>query len=275
MTFLSTTQLVSLAAYLVAAGLLWQRLIAIQHGSSKPGLRSRAGLVALAGLLFHLASLVPGMISSDRLQLGLGSASSTVAAVVISIYLLVYLRKPVENLGLMLLPIAALSVFSHWVSPGSGVSISTTPLATMHIAISMLAYGLLAIAAAQSLLLLFQERQLKGHHPGGVLQALPPMQSVEILMFQLIGIGFTLLTLTLVSGVFFSDEVFGKPFRFNHHVVLSIGGWAVFGILLLARKMLGWRGRVASSWTLTGFGLLLLAYFGTKFVAEVILQRSV
>lgn len=274
MTLPAITQLVSILAYVVAAGLLWRRLDAIQQGNGRTGLRTRAGLVALLGLVFHLASLAPGLFVDEHLQLGLGSASSTVAAVIIALYLLAYVRKPVESLGLMLLPIAALSVFSHWVSPSSGVSVNTTPLAALHIAISMLAYGLLAIAAAQSLLLLFQERQLKGHHPGGMLQALPPMQSVETLMFQLIGIGFTLLTLTLVSGVFFSEEVFGKPFQFNHHIVLSIGGWAVFGILLLARKIQGWRGRVAASWTLTGFGLLLLAYFGTKFVTEVILQRT-
>ena len=111
---------------------------------------------------------------------------------------------------------------------------------------------------------------MRQHQPGGYVRALPPMETMESLMFLMIFSGFSLLTLTLVSGVLFSEAVFGKPLQFTHHTVLSIAAWFVFGILLLGHWKLGWRGRTAIPWTLLGFVLLVLAYFGSKFVFEVL-----
>lgn len=92
-------------------------------------------------------------------------------------------------------------------------------------------------------------------------------------MFQLIVAGFLLLTGTVVSGLFFSEQVFGRPLRLNHHTVLAIVAWLVYGVLLVGRWRLGWRGRTAVRWTVTGFVLLVLGYFGSKFVLEVVLGR--
>lgn len=275
MTVTSTGQALSILLYVIATIMLWRRLQLLQLENNIPGLRAPAGLVIFAGVIAHFIALYIDVFSPDKLQVGITAASSLVAAIIITLFLVAYTRKPIENLGLILLPVAALAVLLHWIWPGAQISVNATPLATLHIAVSLLAYGLLAIAAAQGILLLLQERLLRQHQPGGILRALPPLQSVESLMFQLITIGFVLLSLTLISGIFFSEEVFGKGFRFNHHIVLSISGWAVFGALLIGRWRSGWRGTVAAAWTLTGFGLVLLAYFGTKLVAEVILQKSV
>jgi len=253
--------------------MLWRRLRVLQQDESNPGLRKPTALVALLGLISHVMTVYPGLTASGSLQLGLTAAGSVVAATVIALYLIAYLIKPIENLGLLLLPISALAVAAHWGWPGVNVSVLTTPLSTLHIAVSLLAYGLLAIAASQSILLLVQERLLRQHQPGGMMRALPPLLTVEQLMFQLITIGFVLLTLTLISGIFFSEEVFGEAFKLSHHIVLSIAGWAVFAVLLVGRWRLGWRGKIASSWTLIGFSLLLLAYFGSKFVSEILLKR--
>jgi ABC-type uncharacterized transport system permease subunit len=73
--------------------------------------------------------------------------------------------------------------------------------------------------------------------------------------------------------VFFSEQFFGKPFSFTHHIVLAVSAWIVFAVLLYGRWRLGWRGRTAIRWTLGGFLLLVLAYFGSKFVLEVLLGR--
>jgi ABC-type uncharacterized transport system permease subunit len=122
-------------------------------------------------------------------------------------------------------------------------------------------------------MLSIQERQLRHKQPGGFMRTLPPMQTMEQLMFQLITLGFALLTLTVISGIFFSEAVFGKPLMFTHHIVLSIFAWLAFAILLVGRWRFGWRGRNAIRWTVSGFTLLALAYFGSKFVLEILLGR--
>ncbi len=105
------------------------------------------------------------------------------------------------------------------------------------------------------------------------LNRLPPLLAMETVLFRLITAGFVLLTATLVSGVFFSEQLFGRPLRFDHKTVFTIASWAVFGGLLMGRMFFGWRGRTALRWTLIGFAMLMLAYVGSRFVLEVLLGR--
>jgi ABC-type uncharacterized transport system permease subunit len=97
---------------------------------------------------------------------------------------------------------------------------------------------------------------------------------MESLLFRIIWAGFILLTLTLASGVVFSEELFGKAATFNHKTVFGVVSWLIFAALLCGRHIYGWRGRVAVRWTLAGFLSLVLAYIGSKFVVEVILGRG-
>ena len=136
---------------------------------------------------------------------------------------------------------------------------------------SLVAYAFLSLAVVQALLLNVQEKRLHERHPDRLLKTLPPIQTMEGLLFAFTGIGFTLLTLTLVSGVFYTRELFGVPLSFNHHTVLSIIAWFIFGTLLVGHFRFGWRGRHAAHWTIVGFAVLVLAYFGTKYVVEVLL----
>ena len=109
----------------------------------------------------------------------------------------------------------------------------------------------------------------------GPLANLPPLLTLEALLFRIIGLGFMLLTLTLLTGAVFSETLFGQVMRFNHKTVFAITSWLIFAFLLAGRHLYGWRGRVALRWTLAGFISLLLAYIGSRFVLEVILQRQV
>ncbi len=97
---------------------------------------------------------------------------------------------------------------------------------------------------------------------------------LERILFRFIAVGFALLTLTAISGILFSEEVFGRPLRLDHKTVFTLISWALFGVLLIGRRLRGWRGRTALRLTLAGFAVLLLAYVGTRFVLEVILQRG-
>jgi ABC-type uncharacterized transport system permease subunit len=141
----------------------------------------------------------------------------------------------------------------------------------LHVLLSMLAYSLLTLASVQAVLLWVQDSYLRGRKPGGFVRALPPLMTMESLMFEMIGIGFVLLTLALLSGFAFLDDMFAQ--HLVHKTVLSVVAWLVFGGLLLGRRLWGWRGRKAISWTLTGFVILILAYFGSKLVLELILQQ--
>lgn len=258
--------------YLTVGGLLLQKLMrgGVFTGSAKIAVFA----LGLSAVLLHAATVYTSLRVDGGVNLALTSAASLVAWAVAVLFLVTTLYKPVDNLGIIIMPLAGLATLFAWAWPGKHVVLPAgTALQSIHIIISVLAYGLLSLAAVQSLLLLAQERQLRLKQPGGFMHALPPLQTMEQLLFQLIGVGFLLLTLTLISGAFFSERIFGQPLRLTHHMLLSTFAWSVFGMLLLGHWRFGWRGRPAVHWTLGGFTLLVLAYFGSKFVLEIILGR--
>jgi len=258
--------------YVCAAVLLWRGLSA-----GKPlrgGVRTGVFVLAAGALALHAALLYVDLFLGG-LNLGLTSAASLVAWAVTLLFLAAVLFQPIESLGTLILPVAAATLLFEWLWPTRHLTLpGASAVQAAHIVISLLAYSLLSIAVVQSLVLSLQERALHQRHAGGFLRNLPPLETMEHLLFRMIAVGFALLTLTLVSGVFFSEELFGKPLRFTHHIVLSIIAWAVFGMLLVGRRLYGWRGRTAVRWTLAGFTLLVLGYFGSKFVLEVLLGRA-
>ncbi|WP_258870904.1 MULTISPECIES: inner membrane protein YpjD [unclassified Wenzhouxiangella] len=171
------------------------------------------------------------------------------------------------------LPGAALCVALQWLVPIEPLilgQLSTT--ARLHIISSLMAYSLLSIAAINALMLAAQDYALR--HPRLVhrLEFLPPLAVIETIMFRLILGGWLLLTLSLASGMLFIDNLFAQ--HLVHKSALSILSWLLFGLLLLGRWRLGWRGRRAVRWTLIAMAVLVLAYFGSKLVLEVFLDRS-
>ncbi len=182
------------------------------------------------------------------------------------------LRKPVENLAMLFLPFAALFLLLARFTPAGPVGRTGFDLAlALHILLSISAYSLLSIAALQAVLLAVQEHQLRHHGGVRILNILPPLKVMEDVLFGLIGTGFFCLSLSLVSGLMFVHDLFAQ--HLVHKTVLSLLAWVIFAILLWGRWSRGWRGRKAIRWTLGGFVTLMLAYYGTKLVLELILQR--
>ncbi|RMG32852.1 MAG: cytochrome C biogenesis protein, partial [Gammaproteobacteria bacterium] len=180
--------------------------------------------------------------------------------------------KPVEVLGLAIFPLTAVAMALDLHNPGHhllGNEVSWS--LRVHVTVSILAYAMLTLATVQALLLALQDNHLRSHHPGGFIRALPPLQTMESLLFEMIGLGFVLLTLSLLSGFLYLEDMFAQ--HVVHKTLLSIIAWVVFGALLWGRWRFGWRGTTAIRWTLTGFVVLMLAYFGSKAVLELILQR--
>ena len=190
-------------------------------------------------------------------------------------------RAPLQSLRLLLLPLATVAMLLPLAFPGADFGeLSHRPLFVPHLLAGTLAYGVLLLGSLNAILMLWAQRDL--HHPNRpgqsawlarIMGGLPPLLVLERVMFQFIWVGFGLLLLTTLSGMLFSEEVFGRPFRLEHKTVFSLLSLAFFGVLLAGRVVRGWRGRIAMRFTLWGFLILLLAYVGTRFVLEVVLDR--
>ncbi|WP_341676341.1 cytochrome c biogenesis protein CcsA [Niveibacterium sp. SC-1] len=180
----------------------------------------------------------------------------------------------IENLQAVAMPVAAAAALLPLFFPGQHMLPNAGTLAfRLHFVVAMLAYSLLTLAAFHAFMMAVAERQLHSGHISRVISSLPPLLTLENLLFRLLGVGFALLTATVFSGVFFSEELFGKPVTFSHKIVFALASWLVFGTLLFGRAVWGWRGRRALRLTLAGLLLLFLAYIGTRFVLEIILHR--
>jgi ABC-type uncharacterized transport system permease subunit len=226
------------------------------------------GFVASA-LHFYLLTQI--MNTPFGIDISIFSILSLTSWLILILLLLATLKYPVENLAIIIMPLAAFFIILRFLSPHHFYLNSTLPLGLLtHILLSILSYSLLSIAAVQATLLYIQERHIRNRHPGGFVRALPPLETMETLLFHMITVGFVLLSFSLVTGVFYLDDIFEQ--HLVHKTLLSILGWITFAILLWGRHQFGWRGRTAIKWTISGFVLLMLAYFGSKFVIQLILQ---
>jgi len=265
--------LITSLAYVALAVFLWKGL---QQGSDtlvKQSTRVAHALVVVP-LLMHAALLSETMFRSDGLYLGVGNAVSLIIALAVLIYWIASFFHRLEALNAMVLPAAAVLSWLPLLFAATRPLENTELLVfKAHLLIAMLAYSLFTIASLHVLLMALLERHLHSHNVPSFVQALPPLLTMESVLFKIIGSGFVFLTLTLATGVLFSEELFGKPLTFTHKTVFGFMSWFIFGALLLGRTFYGWRGRVAVRWTLAGFMALVLAYIGSRFVVEIVLQR--
>ncbi|MDP2185457.1 MAG: cytochrome c biogenesis protein CcsA [Xanthomonadales bacterium] len=182
-------------------------------------------------------------------------------------------RQRLDTLGVVVFPLAALAALAL---ASIGDRSASTDLLDwrigLHAWLALLAYATLALAALLAIMLWLQERALRARQFTRLLRALPPLTQLETLLFRTISVGFVLLTLTLITGAVFVENLFAQ--HLVHKTVLSILSWALFGILLLGRHLRGWRGRRAVRFTLSAMLLLLLAFFGSKLVLEMVLMRG-
>jgi len=229
-----------------------------------------ATTLAVCALLAHLTASWSQLVTSRGIDFSLIPISVAILFVVNVIVIVGSLRQPLHNLFLLLFPatVVLLSIsllFEGHTSPAK----SFTPGLGVHVLLSIVAYSLMTIAALEALFLAYQNRQLHQHHTSGLLRILPPMQIMETLLFNLVAAGFVLLTLALTTGLVFIDDFFAQ--HLAHKTVFSILAWLIYAILLWGRFKLGWRGKIATLWTLLGFFALMLAFWGSKFVLEVLL----
>jgi ABC-type uncharacterized transport system permease subunit len=251
----------------IAAG-TWQGMTLLRRVPSRQGM---VRVLAALGLLLHIPLVIQLLGQSPGLLPGLTTSATLFMAVAVNVVLVASLFKPVLNAGVALFPLAGIVLITATSLPSQGSETGLTPGILLHAISSALAFALLAIAAVQAVLVGLQNQALRHHHIRGIVQSLPPLTTMERVLFELVWAGVLLLTLSIASGFLFLDNLFAQ--HLVHKTLLSLIAWLVFTTLLVGRYRFGWRGMRAVKWTLAGCGFLLLAYFGSKFVLEIMLNR--
>ena len=258
---------IATSLFLLYAAGAWVMLRSV----GKPALEPVAWILSLAAIVAHSDALVYSMRIHGPFSIGLPEAISLLAWTLAVLACFISIERQNRVLGAILLASAALGA----AATGTGRTYAETTAAgwqlTAHILLSMGAAALLFAAAVTALLLVFLDRRLRTRRIAHLPSVLPPLDALEKVMFRLIGTGFVLLTLSLFTGFVFVTNLFAQ--HLFQKTVLSLLAWIIFGVLLIGRIRFGWRGRSAVGWTLSGFGMLALAYFGAKFVLEDVLGR--
>ncbi len=253
---------------------------------SPAGLAGWERAALLVPLALHAWLLQLDLVAPDQPRFGFGQALSVMLWLAVVIYWVESLFYNLDGMQPLVLPLAALAVPLPAFFPGMAITHAASMQFKLHMILGMAAYSVFTIAMLHALLMALAERSLHkvrtlpaaaSSSAGpltGPLAGLPPLLTLERLLFRLIGLAFGLLTLTLVTGFVFSESLFGRALRFDHKTLFALLSWLTFAILLIGRYACGWRGRTALRFTLTGFVMLLLAYVGSRFVLEVILGRA-
>ena len=266
---ISVATLAGLAAallYLVASTLLGRQLA--QRSAPDSRLILGLGIIALP---LHLICLHAAIYQPEGLNLGLFHVISLVGWLIATLAIGMSLYQPVVSLTLGAFPLAALGILLSLFLSAPYVPLNALSRgAESHILLSILAYSVLTIAAAQAVLLAVQDHQLR-QHKAGILKTLPPLVTMERILFDLIAVGFALLTLAIITGFLTLQNFFAQ--HVAHKTAFTLGAWIVFAVLLGGRHWGGWRGATAIRFTLWGFALLLLGFYGSKVVLELILHK--
>jgi ABC-type uncharacterized transport system permease subunit len=223
----------------------------------------------LAAWVVHLGAIAAGL--SGHPQFGFGPALSMTAWLVLTVYAVERQLFPQLQARWALAGLGALAVLLGWIFPGTPLHDVASPWLPLHLALGVGSYGLFAAAAVHAWIMMRAEHAMRAGEDGN---SGLPLLTLERLTFRFAGAGFVLLSATLLAGLLFSENLYGRPVKFDHKTVFSVLAWLVFAWLLLGRARFGWRGRKAVRVLYTGSILLLLAYAGSRFVLEVILRRA-
>ncbi len=262
-----TIVLIAAVAYLLATALL------VRAAARESLDRARGWLwPAVAAVLLHGAyHLLAALHATGGADMHFFAALSLVGLGMAALTALFGARGRMAALGVVVFPLAAAMLVGYALYGHRPPEQHDWRL-QLHAGCALLAYSTLAIAALLAVMLWVQERALRRREFHAWLRALPPLTELETLLFRTIAVGFVLLSATLLTGVLFVENLLAQ--HLVHKTVLSVLSWLAFGALLLGRWRRGWRGTTAVRWTLAAMALLLLAFFGSQFVLEMVLHRT-
>ena len=228
-------------------------------------------LFGILAVIFHGFSVYGIIRTSEGYQFGFFEISTLISFSISSLVLISSIRKPLENLFLCLFPLAVIAIAMSLIMPSAFPATDLNVGLATHVLTSVLAYSFITIAALQAVFLAFQNRQLKNHVTGGVISKFPPLQDMELFLFELLWVGQLLLSLGILAGFLFIEDIWGRD-GVIHKTFFSMLAWIVFATLLWGRHSIGWRGTSAIRWTLIGFTFLIIGFYGSKFALEFLLS---
>ena len=228
------------------------------------------------GTLLAVALLGLGQAVREARTLVLVPAVSMTAWLMLTVYALESRFYPQLQSRTALAALGAAAVLLGLLYPGTALHASASLWLPLHWALGIASYGLFAAAVVHAWLMTRLEAQMRLGRAGDANQIGLPLMTLERLMFAFVMAGFALLSATLLVGWLFSESLYGAgvAWKWNHKTIFSVLSWLAFATLLWGRWQWGWRGKRAVRMLYVGAGLLLLAYVGSRFVLEIILQRA-
>jgi len=261
------TSVIAIGLYLCAS-ITIVKLITRKQAIKKTSLTALITVAVVA----HANGLYSLMVAGNSIDLAIHNMVSLVILVINTLVLFSSIKKPLHNLFVFLFPLSIAAIILSLALKESGPHFASVTKGVMaHILLSVVAYSLLAMASLQALLWSWQSSKIKKHRPMSTTNLLPPLQTMELLMFEMLWAGVISLTLAIAVGFLYLENIFDQ--QLVHKTVLSIFAWFVFAGLLWGRHSLGWRGNTAVKWILSGFCLLMLGYFGSKVVLELVINN--
>ena len=259
---------ITITFYIAAIGIL---VYEVRSTKNNEFTGTKMRVFCAIAVLFHSITVIQTNNYFHSIDISVSAMSVSISGLIAALFLAGTFFYPIKRLGLIVIPAIIMTlIFALLWDSNSKLIDNQNSLFAAHMVVSITSYALLALATLQAILFSIQEKLIRQKSNNKLLMALAPLETMENILFKLAGIGFLFLTLTLISGIFFSQAVFGQAFVFKHHVVLTILGWLAFAILLFGRLKNGWRGKQAVIWTIAGFVMIQLGYFGTKMVLEVL-----
>jgi ABC-type uncharacterized transport system permease subunit len=268
LTIFNSLTIISAIIYMIGATLV---AINIANGNQFNNQRQLILSSAFSAIFIHFLLIAHSYNVNHIIATDFFSMLSLISLVISLLFFTSAFTQPIESLAFIIFPFSALAVLLNF---GNALPVSTPAnldgALQVHIVLSILSYSLLTVAAFQAILLSIQEKQLHNRRSSHFLNSLPPLQLMETLLFRVITLGLLLLTFALATGFIFLDDLFAQ--QVAHKTILSMLAWVSFTTLLWGRHYLGWRGQKAVKWTYGGYAVLMLAYFGSKFVLQIILN---
>lgn len=254
----------SMSVALYAFGTMYQLLAYLKKIQLRPFIAFLIGVSAAACQLIITANQV---YFSNSINLNLFNSASLITSVIVLCLALLSIKRPLHILMLVMYPLAIFSTLGmltlqienpNYLPQDNGIF--------AHIMLSVVAYCVLSIAAIQAVLIYAQNNNLKKRNNTILLRNLPPLLTMEKLLFEMLWSGTILLGLAITAGFIFVDDLFTQ--KLAHKTFFSIAAFLIFSTLLYGRQIHGWRGVKASKLTLWGAICLMLGFFGSKLALE-------